>query len=89
MVEQIGLRTEVINARAMDGGGRIRTSIQRLKARFGDDQGGVSTIAGIAVLTIGVVFAAGLVVATMRNHAESVPEPGDTVSDPTGGGTGE
>lgn len=40
-----------------------------------DDRGGVSVIAGMAALTIGVLAAAGIVVGVMMDHARAVPGP--------------
>jgi len=79
VLEQTNLRTEPHDAQGAPEVGAIRAAIEHLKAGFGDDHGGVSTIAGIAVLTVGVMVAAALVVDTMMSHAEAVPEPGEVL----------
>ena len=54
--------------------------------RFRRDEGGVSVIAGIAALTIGVLAAASIVVAVMVDHANAVPGPGANPPAPVGPG---
>ncbi|MGI9597049.1 MAG: hypothetical protein ACR2QK_12870 [Acidimicrobiales bacterium] len=48
------------------------------RVAVGDDRGGVSVIAGMAAMTIGVLAAAGIVVGVMMDHARSVPGPSGT-----------
>lgn len=48
-----------------------------LRRRFDDDRGEVtSTVAIIGVLVIGALAAGAIIVARMRAHAESIPNPG-------------
>lgn len=49
-------------------GGAIRRAVD-------DERGGVSAIAGMAAMTIGVLAAAGIVVGVMMDHARAVPGP--------------
>ncbi len=53
--------------------------------RLAEDRGGVSVIAGMAAMTIGVLAAAGIVVGVMMDHARSVPGPNGTGGPPAGG----
>ncbi len=46
-----------------------------LREMVGDETGSVSTIAGIAALTIGVLAAAAIVVGVMTDHANAIPGP--------------
>lgn len=46
-----------------------------IRGAVGDDRGGVSAIAGMAAMTIGVLAAAGIVVGVMMDHARAVPGP--------------
>lgn len=85
MVDQAKQEKVLIDAQPMAQNGRTRQLLKSIRARLRGDHGGVSTIAGIAILTIGVVAAAATVVTVMQSHAESVPGPDATQ---TGGGTG-
>ena len=58
------------------GGPRRIERVGRLGRRWRADGGGVSTIAAMAALTIGVLAAAGIVVGVMMDHARAVPGPG-------------
>ena len=53
--------------------------------RLAEDRGGVSVIAGMAAMTIGVLAAAGIVVGVMMDHARSVPGPNGAGGPPAEG----
>ena len=57
-------------------GTTVEQAWARLRAHLADERGGVSTIAGIAALTVAVLAAAGVVASVMMDHANAIPAPG-------------
>lgn len=57
---------------------KTRKTLQTtLRLMVSDETGSVSTIAGIAALTIGVLAAAAIVVGVMTDHANAIPGPAE------------
>lgn len=61
--------------RIVSGQVQIQTVRRRLQPILSGEAGSVSTIAGIAALTIGVLAAAVIVVDVMTDHANAIPGP--------------